>query len=217
MNKYYLLVLWLVITAQNTTASEEMSDEQKIDFYIGTTISNKCTKQRKLLCSKLDKFMLGNMPQITREGHFVSTMHSGDMGVIHTLDYHDIYALVYFKVSDGDVYFSGLQFIAENDYEVNQVKSYIKLQKNKKRVMSSELGRFISRNENSHTFVQCKKQKRQLFCKQNNPQFNEVYLRAYDGDIYMLALGQVPKMKGSFDTMPGFFISTIGNALFVNE
>ncbi|MGI0117233.1 hypothetical protein [Zooshikella sp. RANM57] len=217
MNKYYLLTLLLMITAQNITASEEMSDEQKIDFYINTLVLSKCTSQIEYLCSKLKSFKYGEMPKIAQAGHYVSEIHAGNMMFSKALEYHNVYALIYFDIKDEETYFSAFQFVAGDKSADQQVKRFMYLQNSKKNTLSYDLDRFILKYKSRQTFVRCEKQKKQLLCKQDGSMFNEVYFRAYGGDIYMFALGQVPKTKGSMDTTPGFYISNIGRDISIQE
>ncbi|MBU2713600.1 hypothetical protein [Zooshikella harenae] len=217
MNKYYLLTLLLVITVHNITASEEISDEQKIDFYINTIVLSKCTRQIEYLCSKLKSFKYGDMPRITQSGHYVSEIHAGNMQFNKALEYHNIYALIYFDVKEGERYFSAFQFVAGDKSADQQVKRFMYLQNSKNNTLSYDLDRFILKHKRRQTFVQCEEQKKQLLCKQGSSMFKEVYFRAYGGDIYMFALGQVPKTKGSMDTTPGFYISNIGSDISIQE
>jgi len=204
----YIKLLLILLMFSTTSYASPEDESGKLNKYLDKHLSS-CTPEQAHICDKLKKFRNGTKPDLDSNGYYIGEQHSGDIMFLRTLDYRKRFMLVYVRIENTKISASVSNLVADNDSEVKGIKAFLNNPRKVKNNTPSDLEKFLSQNEAQQEYASCEVNETQASCIFSPSDFGAVNIRSNNGSLYLFSIARVPKMAGSWDTVPGFYIAEL--------
>ncbi|MGJ4753872.1 hypothetical protein [Leptospira kmetyi] len=207
------LSLFLILSLSIFAESESLNNREKeIDGLLKTVVTPKaCTPQRQDLCNVLNEFQNAaeELPLKIKRTFTLGRIFSAHINFKQTWEYGRTWSVAFLEKEDDKLKLDTFRMESETEQEIADSKALISQIEKGEITPENSSYLFLKDLDKGVSLKECNKFERTYHCEGNRNHFNEIYLRFDKGFLYIFAFGLVTKRQGSWDRIPGFYISKL--------
>ncbi|TGK41723.1 hypothetical protein EHQ12_05905 [Leptospira gomenensis] len=203
------LILFLSL---NIFSQTKDSNDNEIDDLLKAIVTPKsCTSQRQDLCAVLNEFQAAtdDLPPTIKRTFSIGRIFSAHITFKQTWEYGRTWSVAFFEKDGQTLKLEALRMESESKQEVEDSKMLISQIENGEINQENSSYIFLKDLDKNILLKECKKYARTYRCEGDGRHFNEIHIRYDKGFVYLFTFGAVTKMQGSWDRVPGFYISKL--------